>query len=390
MFPVPFFLFPYPFSTMNIWNTVFLVLILLLAVAGVFVAGREMKTQGESRQRIHTLKEKDIPQMEKDIQDLKAGTAPTKKTGEKEPKEMSPEELKAKLQLMISERKKAWFGCQPGNINPEGEALSPQQLGGDKPATPPDKFNPLMLVEVKLTITEPKNTAGEVLPPDGLEGIVYLFDEGQEGGSGSFLGRFMVKGVAKATDGYQVTLVSANQLIASEVDQIKKSVKSTWAVYLVVPMDRHDGIFDRLSSEELEALIPDKETRKLFESPDRQLRDFDLLLTAAYQRRVQLQIDIDTANRDIADLKRSNDTSLAEKASLIKDKELTTERKTAMERQRLTVEDQLNKLNTTINGIKDDIEFERQRNEWFISKIAEYQLKVAQLIEQKAEEAVAE
>ena len=373
---------------MNIWNTVFLVLVLLLAAVGVFFVGQEMKIQADWRSAIANL-EKKIPESEQKEKDLKTGSAPTKKTEEKSPTEMSLDELNAKLRLMVSERKKAWFGCQPVNVNAEGVALSAQQLGGDKPATPTDKLAPLILVEAKLMITEPKNDDGEVLQPDGFEGLTYLFDEGLEGG-GSFLGRFMVKQVEKTQVGYQATLVSANELSESEVDQIKKSIRSTWAVYLVAPMDRHDGIFDHVTSDELEMLIPNKDSRRLFENPDRPLRDFDALLTAAFQRRVQLQVDIDSTNRDIASLNASLATSNQGQDSLRSDIELAKKQVAEMETQRKAVADKLDELDAMIDDIKEKTEYEQKRNEWFVSKIAEYQLKVAQMIEQKTEEAVAE
>jgi len=378
---------------MNIWNTVFLVLILLLAVVGVFFAGQEMKIQKEWRQGIAGL-EKKIPETEKKAEDLLAGSAPTKKTDEKTFAEMGLEELKAKLQMMVFERKKAWFGCQPGNINAEGTALAAQPLGGDKPATAADKLRPVTLVEVKLVISEPKNDNGEVQPPDGLAGIVYLFDEGpkrddDEGpkrSSGSFLGRFTVKSIDKTQVGYQVTLNAANELNENEVEQIKKSSKSTWAVYLAVPMDRHDGIFDRVTEEGLETLIP-KEVQKEFANPDRQLRDFDELLTAAFQRRVQLQLDIESANSQIAKLNQSLEISNKEQDSLRLDIELAKKQVAEMEVQRKAVADKLSELDATISDIKEKTEFEQKRNEWFVSKIAEYQLKVAEIIEKKADEA---
>ena len=390
---------------MNIWNKVFLALIFLLAVVGVFFAGQEMKIQREWRKSIAVFEGTDkvkgkIAETEKKVEDLLAGSAPTKKIDEKTLSEMGLEELKAKLQMMVFERKKAWFGCQPGNVNATASEVPVLPLGGDKPETPKDKLRPIMLAEVKLTITEPKNDNGEVLPPDGLTGIVYLFEEGQarEGEpehirvGGSFLGRFTVKSVEKN----QVTLLSANELNENEVEQIKKSTRSTWAVYLAVPTDRHDGIFDKMTPEELETLIPNKEIRKIFENPDRadpdkqQLQDFDLLLTAAYQRRVLLQLDMDTSNRQIAKLNESLAISNKEQDSLRQDIALAKKQVAEMDVQRKAVAEKLEELDATINDMKEKTEFEQKRNEWYVSKIAEYQLKVAELIDRKAEKAAME
>ncbi len=369
---------------MNIWNTVFLVLILLLAAVGVFFTGQEMKIQKEWRTSIAN-HEKKIVETEKKAEDLLAGSAPTKKTDEKTFAEMGLEELKAKLQILVFERNKAWFGCQPGNVNVEGEALSAQQLGGDKPPTAADKLKTLMLVEVKLTVTEPKNEKGDVIPPDGLSGVVYLFDEGQERVGGSFLGRFTVK----SKTGNQVTLISANELNDNEIEQIKKSVRSTWAVYLAVPTDRQEGIFDRLTSEELEALIPKKEIRKEFENKDRPLQDFDILLTAAFRQRVQLQLDIDSTNRYIVKLNESIAISNKEQASLRQDIETTKKQVAEMEVQRKAVESKLQELDATIGDIGEKIKAQQWLNQRYVEIIAECQMRVAEHIEKKAEEAAA-
>ncbi len=371
---------------MNIWNIVFFVLILLLSVVGIFFAGQEMKIQNDWRKSI-AAHEKKIVETEKKLVDVKEGTAPTKKTSEKSYAEMSLTEMTSKVQNLIFERKKAWFGCQPGNLNVEGQTLTAQQLGGDKPATPAEELKPVQLVEVKVMITEPKDDKGAVLPPEGLSGIVYLFDEGPERHGGSFLGRFTVKGIDKTQVGYQVTLIAANELLENEVQAIQKSLRSTWAMYSVVPVDRHEGVFDKLPADELEALVPQREIRKMFENPDRPLKDYDYLLSTEFQRRVELQLNIDLAKKRIEELNAALQKSNEEQEALRKDIDLEKKRVAAMEVQRKAVQDKVNETEATNKTMRDNIALEQQRNDWFVAKIAEYQLKATELIEQKAEAA---
>lgn len=377
---------------MNIWNKVFLVLIFLLALGVVFFAGQEYKVRSAGQQKIASL-EKDQIKAEEEIEKILQGSAPDKPQAEKSFEEMGLEESRLKLFDLLYERKKAWFGCKPGNINPQGKVITPEQLGGNLPATPGDQLKPAHLLEAKVTITGPliEQDGNEVvMPPDDLTGIVYVFDEGQEGVNGSFLGVFTVSAPAqKVNNAYQVTLHSANEMNEAEVQRIQKAGRSTWAIYATIPTDRFDGVFNRLSEEAIETLIP-AAVRKELTNSERPLKDFGELLTRRYQRRVELQQEIDSTKKDIAMLNTSLELVRAESEKLRENIEFEKKRIAAMGTQRQALEDMLKKYDDTIQQLRDDIDKTQKQNVWYEEKIAEYQLKVRNLIEQKAERAAIE
>lgn len=378
-------------TAMNIWNIVFLVLIFVLSIAVLALTSFDMQIRKVGGESIASL-EKSIKTEQENLRKVMEGSAPDKPTSEKRFDEMGLDEQKVRLLDLLYERKKAWFGCQPqaGSFSAEGKALSPEQLGNENPATPGDQLKTIQLVEVRITITGPiveQNGNEEVIPPDDLKGLVYVFDEGQEGVGGSFLGRFMVsQAPQKAQNGYQATLTVANELNEAEVQRIQRALRSTWAIYATVPMDRFQGLFDRITPEEAETWIPAAQRNKLM-NPDRPLKDFDVLLTLLYDRRVVLKQDIDLANRAIQSLNTDREAATKEDQALRNAIEFEKKRIEAMENQRKTLQTKVEQYATMIEDIKSKIDETQKQNEWYLTRIADYQLQVKELIEQKAEEA---
>ncbi|MDR2117190.1 MAG: hypothetical protein LBP87_12500 [Planctomycetaceae bacterium] len=372
---------------MNIWNKVFLGLIFVLAVAVVFFTSQEMKIRGTGQKAVESIKKK-TETAEQDIKKINEGTAPTKKLSEKTIEELGFHELRVKLLDLLYERKKAWFGCKPGNLNVSGKELTPEQLGGDNPATPGEKLKIIKLLEVSLTITSPvveKNGNEEVVPPDDLKGIVCVFDEGENGVGGSFLGMFIVNQIQKVQNGYQVTLQSAHELSETEIKEIQKAVRSTWAIYTTVPLDRYQNIFDRLTDEEKE-MIPES-LRETLTNPERTPKDFDELLSLFYQRRIELKEAINSTKRRIEELNEALRIAKKEDQDLQNDKELEIKRIDMMKKQGETLQKNLEAYDGMIKRLREDIEKTQLKNEWYVAKIAEYQLKVKELIEQKTAQA---
>ncbi|MDR1140569.1 MAG: hypothetical protein LBL62_02680 [Planctomycetaceae bacterium] len=375
---------------MNIWNKVFLGLIFVLAVAVIFFTSQELKIRGTGQQAIASI-EKKMETATRDIEKIYEGTAPAKNISEKTLEELGFSELRVKLVDLLYERKKAWFGCKPGNPNISGKVLTPEQLGGDNPATPGEKLKTIKLLEVPLTITSPvveKNGNEEVVPPDDLKGIVYVFDEGEAGVGGSFLGMFIADQMQKVQSGYQVTLQSAHELSEAEIKRIQSAVRSTWAVYTTVPLDRYQNIFDRLTGEE-EEMIPASLREKLT-NPDRTLKDFAELLNLFYQYRVELKENIDSTKRRIDELNAALEIAKEEDQDLRKDQDLEKKRIEVMKSQCKTLQENIDAYDNKIKQFRNEIEKTQLQNEWLVAKIAEYQLKVKELIEQKTAQAANE
>ncbi|MDR0337993.1 MAG: hypothetical protein LBI18_12980, partial [Planctomycetaceae bacterium] len=315
-----------------------------------------MKIRGTGQKAVATIEQK-METTKQDIEKIYEGTAPTKKLLEKTIDELGFHELRVQLFDLLYERKKAWFGCKPANLNVSGKVLTPEQLGGDNPPTPGEKLQTIQLLEVSLTITSPvveKNGNEEVIPPDDLKGLVYVFDEGEEGVGGSFLGTFVAGQMQKVQSGYQVTLQSAHELSEAEIKQIQNAIRSTWAVYTTVPLDRYQKIFDRLTDEEKET-IPESLREKLTD-PERTPKDFDELLGLFYQRRVELRESIDSTKRRIEELNAALKIANEETQDLRKDQDLEKKRIEVMKVQCKTLQDNIDAYDKMIQQLRDEIE----------------------------------
>lgn len=371
---------------MNIWNKVFLVLVFLLGIAVVFFVSQEMKIRKEYQEAIASL-EKGIENTKKQMQAAIDGPAPEKPTAEKSFNDMGLNEMILKLQDLVFERSKAWFACKPGNISVGETVLTPKPLD-DAPATPQDRLKPIKLVEVRLTVTEPvveRDGQEVVVPPDDMKGLVYLFDEGQEGANTAFLGRFTVKQVR----GTQVELTAIDTMSEAEIQRIQRSVRSTWAVYSVIPKDRFDGVFSRLTPEDAEALIASTKRSEMM-NPERPLKDFDELIGRLYDWRVELQQRVDRSKQDVKRLETSLTMAEKETQSIQKDNEFEKKRIAAMKHQVEILQQKLTDYDNKIEDLGKKIDDQQKQNEWYVAKIAEYQLKVANLIRDRAETAARE
>lgn len=371
---------------MNIWNKVFLVLVFLLAGAVVFFVSQEMKIRKEWEEGMLNL-EKRIQDEVRKMTTAIDGTAPDRPVAEKSIDEMSYNEVVLQLRDFIYERgNNAWFACQPGQVTADGKSLTPEPLGGNNPATPGDRLKPIKLVEVKLTVTGPiieQDGKETVIPPTDLKGVVYLFAEGGEESAGTFLGRFTVAQV----QGLQATLQAANDLNEAEVQLIERNRRGTWAVYSTVPKDRYRGLLDRMSPDELDRFFSPAQQKLLLE-PERPLKDFDELLTRLYQWRTVLQQDLDRSKSDIDRLEKSLEISADQAKALQKDIDFEKKRIQAMNAQVEGVRKKVDEYDALITDLTGKIDATQKQNEWYVAKIAEYQLKVSQLIEQRAQEAV--
>lgn len=385
---------------MNIWNTVFLVLVFILSGVAAFFTAQEMKIRQEWNRGIERLETK-ISNSEKEIREAINGVPSDKPEAERTIEELALSTVKVRLRNLIFERGKAWFECQPGQVTADGQVLMPQQLGGNDPQTEENRLKPIQLVEVRLMITGPvveKNGKEEVIPPNDLKGLVYLFDEGQDNVGTQFLGRFTVSAVQPSQSRYQVTLIAANELNQNEVERIEASRKkqATWAVYTAVPIDRYEGVFDRLPDDVVDSILSASapKDRKLtvpdLKDPERKTVDFDVLLTKLYQWRVVLKQDIDRTKRYIEMLKSSVESAKAEEGSLKKDIDFEKKRIAAMKTQAETLQKAVDQYDEMIQELTDLIDKTQKQNKWYVAQIAQAQHQAAEQIEKRAEEAVAE
>ena len=400
---------------MNIWNKVFLGIIIVTATVVVALATLEMRIRSTGQKRVLDLTES-IKKADDGIAKILAGTAPTKSRLDKAQSEWSFEELKNAVSERYHARGRAWFSCIVSG-RPVEETL------------PPD----LLQVIVQVTITGPlasSETGADtaVVFPEHLRGVVYVFDEGGEDEPGSFLGRFNVDSEptpAQFRDdegnqmgGYRVTLITADPLCDDEIEQILNVADSRWTIYLTPPVDRVSGIFSKLTEEEFQ-MIPEEIRDRLKSRPMPELtdeekegvdanvlaiwekiraemddpeaeagRDFAVALDWLYKQLSDARRDIKSAESDIATFKAAEDIRNAENEKLTADGDLETKRVAAMDTQRNVVKALLEQYQAEIDKIRLQIEKLQTLNELYVAKIAEYQAQAVEEMEKRAANAV--
>ena len=394
---------------MNVWNKVFLGIIIVTAIAVITLASVERKIRSTGQGHINTLKNK-IEDTEAKIAKIENGADPTKSSVEKSLSELSIEELRGLLRERYSERGRAWFGCRVREAN---EITLPPTL---------------IQVEARIIITGPfaQNESGEetdVVLPEILKGIVYVFEESTEDKKGSFLGRFRVSSVPEPTkfpdeegnekNGFHVTLITADPINDAEIDHIFDATKSRWAIYMTPPVDRVAGIIDLLTEEEKQTFP--EELLELFQSrsmpelteenkegadpaviemlikyresiddPESESgRDFSLALDWLYQRRSSLIRLIEEIESNIETYKTAEENIKSEIEKGEIDLAFEEKRVAAMNVQLDKVKSLLEQYKTEIDKMILHGEKLQYLSTTYAEKIAESQAKVVEKIERK-------
>ena len=404
---------------MNVWNKVFLGVIIVTAIGVVVLASVDRKVRSTGQQHTASLQER-IEKADTDIARIIAGTAPMKSRMDKSsPSELSFEELRNALRERYHERGRAWFDCHIFDIS--------ERTLGQSPG--------LQQVIARVILTGPlvPNETGaeiEVVFPEHLRGLVYVFEEAgnEEGnmvGVGRFIGRFNVDSEPTRTpfpddegnqkNGYRVTLVSADPVNDVEIEQIfDTTVRSRWTILMSPPVDRIAGFFDSLTEEEKQ-MIP-QELRDRFQSRvmpelteeeregvDRAVlenweriratmddpesdaaEDFALMLDWLYMRRSTTLREIENTLSNIATFKTAEEKTQAENEKLRADGDLEEKSAAAMDVQRDAVKAQLEQYQEEVNNLMVQIEKLQTLNEAYVAKIAEYHMIAVEKMETQA------
>jgi len=271
-----------------------------------------------------------------------------------------------------------------------------------------------------------------VVLPEQLRGVVYAFEEGEEGNVVAFLGRFNVDteptphpffdSERNQITGYRVTLVSADPISAREVEQIFEAGhrRSNWAIFLTPPIDRIAGIFDQLTEEERE-MIPEEfwerfqprpmpelteeeregvdsaviaaweRLRETVDDPEAEAAaDFASMLDWLHQRRSSLFREIEVVESAIATYESAEEQVQEENERLEADGDLEETRVEAMNVQRDTVRTLLEQYQEEVNRIMLLTEKLQTLNAAYLARIAEYQATAVEIMEGGTENAVQE
>ncbi|GHT17888.1 hypothetical protein FACS1894189_4670 [Planctomycetales bacterium] len=395
---------------MNTWNKVFLGFIFVLAIAVAVLASVDWKIRSTGQQSVNSLENK-IEKANQEIARIQDGSAPKKQVDEKTVNELGFEELRGKVIRQLYERGRAWFGC----VTVKDEAVKVQTLPPNPlpnaPATPKERLIPIKRVEVQLVVTGPvenRNGTETVLIPESLKGVVYAFREGADHIPDSFLGRFSVESpqptktkyldaAGAEKDGYQITLATVDAVNEAEIQHIQESVSASWTVYLSLPPGTSEAVATQiLSDEEKEKILTElqqgqnAEVQKLWEkirqavdNPGKN-SDFSELLNWLYQWRSVLNRKMELTQSNIDTYKAAFQREETENKKLEEDVALEEKRVTAMTMNRDKVESVLDAYLAEIEQTNLMIEKLQEYNKFYVAKIAEYQLKVKNEIERKA------
>ncbi|MDR1290165.1 MAG: hypothetical protein LBK06_03090 [Planctomycetaceae bacterium] len=377
---------------MKVINTIFVVLIILLAIFTWIYGSKALTIRREWNTSIQKL-QKRIEENKIKLQTVFDGSDPNKAHDQfREFGEMRLGELINRLDVMVEERGNAWFGCTPRELKVRGAQKNPNQLGDNYPQTQDDKLQPLYLAEISIEISNPVDNSGganAVFPQDELGGTFYIIDEGKDG-NGTFLGRFTIapNSVSRDANKTQLILHSATDLSDAEVELIKNGMDSFWTIYSLMPRDRFEDVFDRIKKDDLDRIVPSKTMADNLTKSDRDLVDFDVVLTSEYLKYIKLNNRKKLHIKNIADLKITLEQMKKEGADVSFACDLENKRIKLMQDQFNAVKKVLDGYNSVIEHLQNSIAKTQKENEWYASKIAEMQLESLQIIEKHAEAAV--
>lgn len=378
---------------MNIWNKVFIVLIVLFGIVAVAWTVKELNVQAKWREAIKK-KTDELAKTQENIEKLLLSSKLTDGLAGRPAGELIPSDLEIKLNLLLKDRDRAWFGCRPVSVT-----------AGKKPINPtlPDlagaNASPLKMTTVEIQSAQPLDA----------KGIIYLFDEGSVGTQGDaastparpsvFLGRFSIDGAPKDNGGgaYVSSLTSIDLLTDKENDQLKASQSSTWAVYVAMPTDRIAELYDpkaaddasqpllfaQLDQATLDVFPPD--VRAMLVNAERKPVGFEYLVAAAYQQRVILNQTIDTLKRNIKDLDEAQKKLDEELTKSGADQTLEKERIDAMQKQYASVKGLYDDVTALAQGLADDLAKAQQDNENYVKEIRDAQTKAKDAVENRGD-----
>lgn len=419
---------------MNKWNWVLLALIAVLIVPNIFFLLQVWSVERHYRSTIEKIqpsepgKEGDLARTEKDIRTVDDGSRPDDPLAAKELNELGLNELRRKYASFMNFRKRAWVGCQIGNVRTDETKESSLDPGGEQV--------PLQLVSLRVTTPKPEDP-DEAQPVFNLQGTVYLIAEPNFGADNSdfgadnseepdpgakrepsqFLGSFTVQN--PGANSPTLELVSSEVFTDDEIDLLSRNAdrRIPVTVYTSLPLSRDadfllpqkvelpkepgaegpadengdasgadsDADAESLLGEDVDAVgDADADT----ESPGNEERkDFAVLLPRAYRMRAQLHREIEDRKANITTLQQALEDCEKDKEALGKEMEIEKKRIAAMKHQAEELEAKFGEIEGLISEIKEKIAQTQHQNDVYAAEITSIHQDVANLINEAANRA---
>ena len=330
---------------MNIWNKVLLSLTLVVSLAFLYLAVKDLRLHREwgAKVKSYVGTEEEPGSIETELKLQETLTNGVVSEGEI----VTPgvRQLAVELSRLMLERGRAWYNCQPLTIDNNG-------------------------IQVQTSLPDPHGISPK--------SVVYVFEQKPASQGGSYLGQFAVVAVAPPL----VQLQPSRQLSAEEMQRVTTSQETPntlWALYETLPVD-DPAAFEGLTDEQTAALPPNVVAEYITNAQAHKLLDFEVVFREAYRVRSQTADMLAAAIRDKQYLDTANaDAKLQEQFRRQEIDNLTVEL-AAVHREAEAAIAHRDNLQGKVNAMRIAIQETIQKNSELAGEIAKRQLEASRKI----------
>jgi hypothetical protein len=312
---------------MNIWNKVLLSVILVVSLAFLYLAVKDLKLHRKWGDDAKTyLGTKEVPGSIET--ELKLQDELTNVVTDGEVVKPGIKQLSIELSKLMLKRGQAWFNCRATSLNQTG-------------------------ITVRTSLPDPHGIAAK--------SVVYVFEQKAAGQGGSYLGQFVVVAVAPQ----MVQLQPSRQLSPQELQRVTDSQQTPnmlWALFESLPVGGPATMVAEDNAEE------------------NKLWDYEVYFREAHRMRSQTIDMLEAATWDKQYLDKANaDVRLQDQARRKEIADLEVE-KGRLAREADVVTDHRNNLQGKVNAMQTAIAETIQKNNDLAGEIAKRQLKASRKI----------
>ena len=342
---------------MNIWNRVLLGFILVVSLAFLYLAVKDLRLHREwgDKARSYLGTEEKPGSIEKELKlqdELTNGLVADGVV-------VTPgiRQLSVDLNRLMLQRGRAWFDCQPELVDQTG-------------------------IRVKTSLPNPNEITAE--------SVVYVFEQKPAGqGCGSYLGQFAVVGVTPE----KVQLQPSRNLSPQEIERVETSAQASqaspdlrWTLYETLPVDDPDAFAD-LTPEQIQDLPAGAAAE--YTDKEHKLRDYEILFREAHRLRSQAADMLAAAKRDRQYLDAANADAKVQEQFRRKDINDLDAEKTARKREAEAVKAHRDNLQGKVDAVRTAITETIQENSDLAGEIAKRQLEATRKIDRQPPRRVA-